>query len=272
MGLVQDSEQFVRNAWNAVDEMGGDIPPNKNLANLPEGIASIPTGPAVPKSLEQLKEMINRGREIAVGSEISDTWNGSSNPLIVAQKLDSSNNASYGGAIGYILVRKYVDPNNKQIIASPVTYEQSDVPNYLNNAYFNSCSNELKKILSSITISIVDKNWSINNLSDQKFFLMSVTELYGVEELTSVTTNNKTVGIPFEYWKSKTGLSSPSSSANQGRIVYTSTNTVARTWTRSNTGWGSSTFKYLGADGGIYDTQPNASTNGFLPACFIGKD
>lgn len=269
MGLVQDSKQFVKDAWNAVDEVGGDIPPNKNLANLPEGIASVPTGPVSPKSLEQLKRLIDQGREIAVGAEIPDTWNGNDNPLIVAQNLNPTNNSSYSGAVGVILIRKYVDPISQRfspIGSSGVDYTTSMVRDYLDNDYLSSCSDDLRGMLSNINVPYYNGS-AVTQLSS-KWFLMSDYEV--CSNRSAAATGSNVEGIMWQYWKDQTGLSAPNSGANDGRILRDNTNTARPSWLRT---------RYNNASS-VCNTSNNGSVNfndavtylGVLPACFIGKD
>lgn len=89
-----------------------------------------------------------------VGREIADTWNGEDAPLIVAQYLDSTNNEAYGGAEGVICMRKYAVGFGTPLDSVQCTqYHTSSMRNeYLSNVYLEGCSNELKAVISTISI------------------------------------------------------------------------------------------------------------------------
>lgn len=231
----------------------------KNLANLPGAIASIPQGPSwdpTNPTLATLKEAINAGIDIEIGLEIPDTYNGASNPLIVAQNLNNTNNTAYGGAEGVILVRKYVEPTAQVFHMSSVNYTTSTVRSFLNGTYLNNCSDAIKSIISDISIPYN------NTMVQSKFFLMSDRE---------VCSNRSSVveGEMWDYWKQKTRLSSPSSGYNNGRIMKASNGAAQRVWLRSQYQY--SYVCLVALDGSVGSDTPGLSL-GVLPACFIGKD
>ncbi len=261
MSLASDtknSEGFIKSAYLAAEEMGAEMPEQKNLANLSTTIATIPTGPSLPV----LKKTLDKGTapsEFPVGTEIEDTYAGNPNPLIVAQYLDSTNNSAYKGAVGVILIRKFVEPVS-QVFGSGVNYPTSTIKNFLDTTYLGNCSAELKAVISPISIrysGAVTSVWVDNN----NWFLMSGIETGG--------TSQPGEGIFWDYWKQKTGLTSPTDGSRAGRIVRDRTGTARYAWLRS---------RYR-VDGGVYEIFLNGaldagvpqSSDGVLPACFIAK-
>lgn len=259
--------------WDMIDEMGGDTSMPHNLQNMAEAILSIPTGPAVPTSLAELKEMVNRGREIAIGTEIPDTYNDVSNPLIVVQNLNSSNNSVYGGANGVILQRKFITDVG-QIWNSTATsnnYVTSTINTFLNSVYLNRCSTGLQGMITEIEIPVVTREAGDAKVS-AKWFLPSIEEIYG-EPSAQYAPGYGREGLYFPYWKAKTGLSAPSNAANAGRIakVGSSSGAAGYWWLRSyhsNLGnaWG------VVIDGMLYYYGVANTNIGVAPCCFVGKD
>lgn len=262
---INSIASHLTEAYDAVAEMGGESPANKNLANLAAAVDSIATGPAVPTSLAQLKQMVDAGREIVIGTEIPDTYAGNSNPLIVAQNLNSTNNADYGGAEGVILVRKFVDPTN-QTFGSSADYTTSAIKNFLDTTYFENCSESLKTVISDISVQYY--NGSSKTTVASKLFLMSAYEVccqgnYGAAGYE---------GIMFDLWKERTGLSSPSSMGanNAGRKMKDRNGTALYTWVRS-IGSASSNYAMNVSPNGALQVRPPHQSAGVLPACFVAK-
>lgn len=279
MGLVQNIATSIKNAWDAVEEMGGAVPENKNLANLPAGIMSIPTGPlppGVPTTLEELKQMVNRGREIAVGTEIEDTYNGQSNPWIVVANLNDSNvykKADDSNFTGAILQRKFIT-NVGQVwnnYGSNQIYRTSAINTYLNNTYLNNCSTQIKEIID--TVKIPSKTTTSLEYVQAKISLPSVEEVYGDASQFGGAGQNQE-GQYFEYWKNKTKLSNPSNTANTGRVATLTTGTAQNWWLRSAYfSTGTTGVWYVATNSGALLNAAFYETNiGILPICFIGKD
>lgn len=259
--------------WDMIDEMGGDTSMPHNLQNMAEAILSIPTGPAVPTSLAELREMVNRGREIAIGTEIPDTYNGDSNPLIVVQNLNGSNNSAYDGVIGVVLQRKFITDVGQiwNSIGSDNNYATSTINTFLNSTYLDRCSSELQNILTEIEVPVVTRASGDVKVS-AKWFLPSIEEIYG-DPSAQYAPGYGREGAYFSYWKTKTGLSSPSNAANAGRIVKVSSNSGAAGywWLRSYHAQGSNAWGVV-TDGMLY-YYGLANTNiGVAPCCFVGKD
>lgn len=238
---IQSMYNHNKLCWDAIDEMGGDTSAPHNLQNLAPAIRSIPTGPGVPKSLEELKQMVNRGREIVIGTEIPDIYGGHSNPLIVAQNLNSSNNSDYSGAEGVILVRKYAEALGTKF---------TTIYDFLANEYLHNCSAELQALISTIDIPYYDG--STVNLMPYKWFLMSN------KEIGSSLVSWKE-GFTWDYWKTYSN-----------RVVKGTDGNAQGWWLRSR--YNASSVTVISASGSDYYSTPTATTYAVYPACFIAKD
>lgn len=221
-------------------------------------------------SLASLKEALDGGyADIAypVGMEIEDTYDGHSNPLIVAQYLDESNNSRYGGAEGVICIRKYANPLSQQFntSTSATNYDGSLIQNFLNTTYLEKCSDNIRNTVSKLIIPWNNGTEIVG--VESKFFLMSKTEIKG-----TTTTSDTSIGfegIGWQYWIEKTGLFSGSNNANSGRIVRDISNNAQAWWTRSKDG--SNIWHVIGT-GEIKNTSGASNTIAVVPACFISKD
>lgn len=242
---------------------GVEVPEDVMIEDLPEYIAQIGTGeswdPENP-TLEGLKYAINNDIDVAVGTEIPDTYDGNDNPLIVAQKLDSSNNSAYDGALGVILIRKYVEPISQEF-GSSSDYNASVIKNFLDTTCYDNCSDSLKTVAADINIPYY--NGSSMTTVTGKLFPMSAYEVCNQG-------NNDTEGIMWDLWKQKTGLSSPDamSANNSGRIMRDRDGTARNVWLRTR--YSSSRVCNVYTGGSVGTTTLNYNF-GVLPACFIAK-
>lgn len=239
-------------AYAAIEEMGGTSPEHKNFANLAAAVETITGGGGL--TLAGLKKALLTGKNLPdIGTEIPDEYNGNKNPLIVAQYLDSTNNSSYGGAVGAILIRKYVEPVS-QTFGSTAIYSTSTIKSFLDKNYLNNCSDAIKSLIAEVSV-------PYNNTTVKgKFFLMSNIEI------CCRGSNGVTEGVMWDFWKQKTGLTSPSDSANSGRIMKDRSGTARAVWLRSCNGDSYAYFVSTPGGGG-YSLPSN--TYGVLPACFI---
>lgn len=245
----------------AIISKGVDVPESELIDTyagyIDQIITSSPWDPASP-TLEGLKYAIDNDIEIPVGTEIPDTYDAQNNPLIVAQKLDSSNNSSYGGAVGTILIRKYAT-SVTHVWGQDANYSTSEIHSYLNSGYVNNCSNSLRTLVSQINVPYFDGT-AVKSLV-ATFFLMSCTELLAPDSPSSL-------GIPFDYWKLKTNITTPTYAANSGRIVANSSGVGEICWLRSYAD--SRNIRTLVQSGAISGTSPTVAYS-ILPACFIAK-
>lgn len=254
---------YTKAIYTELQNQGYTLPEKLNLANVVPTLQSTPTPPYDPNNptLTGLKNAMKSGDYSAfpVGTEFPDTYNGHSSPLILVQYLNSTNNTLYNGAVGALVMRKYADATSPFASSSAGQYyPSSDIKDFMAGNYYNNCSDEIKKLLSDITINMRDG--TIHQLLC-KWFIPSEIEVGGKSD-----TNPNTEGIFWDYWKSKTGLSTPSASANTGRIINNLSNSPIITWTRTNTGLGSD--RCIGTNGAII---PGTLTdaNGVLATGFI---
>lgn len=217
-------------------------------------------------SLEDLKTVLEKGIGPDVypaGAELPDTWNGNSNPLIVAQYLHSGNNSSYGGAEGVILIRKYVEPTEYEW-GDKTGYNGSIVKDFIDTTYLENCSEALKSAISDISIPRYSSSNGMNYLQ-VKWFLMSAYEVCN-QGIADPAGNE---GIMWDYWKRKTGLSTPDDfdEANNGRIMRDRNGTAQNVWLRSQ--FYGSIVGFVHTSGSVDGYAPSGHQNGVLPACFI---
>lgn len=224
-----------------------------------------------PGSVEDLKAQLKADTakdNFPIGTEIPDTYAGHSNPLIVAQYLDSSNNTKYGGVEGVILVRKYAEAVGTKW-GSDANYGQAPILNFLQTTYLNNTSEELKSLLSPISVQYNDTitgSTTTYTLSDQLWFLMSDYEVLGY------VTQQRT-GINWDYWKQKTGLSGDGNSAARVSRIQKDVNGNDRSvWLRSKYALKQNSYINLYGDIVVGNTIYNNTSLGVLPACFISKN
>lgn len=260
---IKDAKAAIR---QAIIDKGVEVPETEKLDTYYSYIDQItgkPSGPTGDGTLADLKLALsteNPAEYYPVGTEIPDTYDGNDNPLIVAQYLNSSNNSTYGGAVGVILMRKYVEPTS-QVFGTNNDYRTSTVKSYLDTTYLDNCSSELKSIISDINIPWYYSSTGYTTVTS-RWFLMSDREVNSLL-WTQVE------GFAWDYWKQKTGLSSPNANANPGRILYASEGAPSTSLLRSN--GGSTSIGYVQNTGRIFYTTPTSSA-GVLPACFIAKE
>lgn len=108
----------------------------------------------------------------------------------------------------------------------------------------------------------MDIQYYNGTIVNNKMFLMSDREVCSNYSLVAE-------GIMWDYWKQKTGLTSPSSDNNSGRIMKDRNGTAQYVWLRSR--YTTKTACYVSVYGGILDLGSQNSI-GVLPACFISKD
>lgn len=257
---IQSMYNHTKAVYDKIDEMGGELPANKNLKNLAAAILSIPTGP----TLERLKRALDAGNaeeKYPIGTEIEDTYAGHSNPLIVAQYLNNTNNSNYGNAEGAILLRKYVEPVSQKFVDSgTVQYSVSAAKAFLDSTYLENCSEELKAVISGLKVSY----WSDGVLTTTgKWFLMARDEL-----LSSAASSAQNPG--WMYWIKKAGTSELANADSEARIMRDSNGTAYAIWTRDRSATNANNEVTVTTAGGI-SSLAATNTSAILPACFIAK-
>lgn len=190
-----------------------------------------------------------------VNTQIDDYTNGSYDPWLIGHY-----GTQYGDSeiTGVYLYRKYVHPVD-MAWGTGDNYADSDINTYLNSTYFNSCSDAIKNAVAQIDLPLV------NGTTPAKMWLMSAAEVMGMS-------TGYAGGVAWDGWKERTGLTSPSTQPNVGRVM--AKGEIAngsgdawrlRTEMENNSGEASVTF-----DGAIRGITSNVEA-GIVPACFIPK-
>lgn len=193
-----------------------------------------------------------------IGTEIPDTISGKSNPLIVTQYL--SNNSLYGGASGVLLTRKYLD-DAAVPFGSSRYYGSSSILAYLNDIYYEACSEELKSLLSTIEVRYSSDG---NYKASGKWHIPSATEI-GLDY--------SGMGEFLMLWQQRLGSSTPSNSSKGGRILRDSAGVSHAWWTRTTDFYSSTTRPgvYVGTSGELIYTALTDNRR-FIAMCFVAKD
>lgn len=207
-------------------------------------------------TLTQFKTALDNGTAATtypVGTQIDDTTNGSYDPLIVAH-YGKGYGTDHNGAY---LFRKYIYPVEKAW-GDVGTYENSTINTWLNGDYFNSCSADIKAMAKQIHVPVV------NGYVPAKIFLMS-----GVETMS--LSGSADAGMVWDYWKEKTGLTSPSTVANTGRVMSAGelTNGHGEAWWLRTIDVTNGGAAQITGDGSCRLTPLTANPMGVVPALFI---
>lgn len=251
---IAKSAEYIRASYRAVSARGGGITGNKNLANLRAAVESIPTSPLV--SLKMALRNGTAGNKFPLLSEIDDVCEGYSNPWIVGHY-----GRGYGtGGSGVYLFRKYTTMSSVSWATYNFeTFADGDIQRFLENTYPSLCSEEIRSLASEISLPYRISGGQAEIKT--KFFINSPLEMMG----------GMGYGEPWDGWKKKTGLSSSSTLANEGRVFYfpdggKSLGVWTRTWNKS--GYAMS----VGGDGTIYSSTGIKSSKPLLVCCFISAD
>lgn len=212
--------------------------------------------------LSDLKEALNNGTaetSFPVGTEIYDTTDGTYDPFIVVQYLNDDNNATYGGATGVLLQRKYATDNTIVFnSANNTIFGQSELLSYLNGEYFNKCSSDVKNLASEISVrSFVNgKTYDANT----KVFVPSVTEI-------QASTPSSTMPPSWQYYSDR--ISTPTAGIDSDRVFKSTTSGAVDVWLRD--GVSDTDVYYIYNNGAV---TSNSCTVGYhaVPCIFIAKD
>lgn len=253
--------------------IGGVLPSMRNLANLPEAIASIPQGPATLSDFKNAVRFGNAQKRFPIGTEFVDVYGGQNNPVIVVQYLDSTNNSTYGGAEGALLQRKYATDVGQRwnTTDNNASYLTSAIYSYLTNTHFNNLSQDLKDILNDISIAVSTSGGI--SMSTAKLFLPSMEEMYG-DASVAWAPGTSVEGSYFPYWKDKTGLDVPSNGNNAGRQIKrdSESGAIINLWLRSRYSGNATNVWIVGTNGNIGSGATNSTNRGIIPVYFVGKD
>lgn len=223
------------------------------IMKLQKGAAWDPENPTI----EGLRAALDSGNtdDIEIGTEIPDEWDGENNPLIVGTKQVMLGPDGYYNAIG--LTRKYLTSASTYAYGSSPDYPTSTIFAYLNGDYLEKCSDALKDNLLEASVKWFDG--SIMHNVPGKVHLFSGWELMGLYSSGE--------GSPWELWKQRTKLSSPTDSTNSGRIMYTSAGTQAEWWARS---WRSANAAINVGNYGDTGNSNTTAKKGIVPEFWIG--
>lgn len=210
-------------------------------------------------TLEGLKAALDSGDKEAFkpNTIIPDTYKGEEFNWVVG---------SYGLATmsdmnvkeGVYLFSDKIVVQSLQFDPNSAYYNESNVHEWLNGYFFSNCSDTMKSLVGEISVTGSDFTHAVN----AKVWLMSVAEVMG--ELPSSSNGG---GTMWDAWKIRTGLSLPSTAANDGRIVeYNGINQYW--WTRSFAS--SSSVYYVSPYGGIGSYNISSSCS-IIPAFFMPK-
>lgn len=220
-------------------------------------------------TITNFKTALNSGEaeiKFPVGSEIEDQYDGMDNPLIVVQYLDSSNSASYNGAEGVILMRKYAIALDDLRFSTTTScnYPDSLVYSQLaNSSYLDKCSNEIQNAISEIDIPYFTPTVGIGSLHCN-WFLPSGIETGGTDQAGE--------GIYWEYYKKNSGSSTPTNSAVASRIATTLDGTQVRTWIRTTASTGNPGTPMAIFTTGVENSSGGTNGSYIRPACFVAKE
>lgn len=275
---ITNYKTYLTAAWQSIKNKGGTLPTNKNAVNLALAISSIQSGggsgsgggsssggPTITDFCNALDANIDTCMaQYPVGTELEDTYDGQSAPLIVAMYDFSAGNTGYGNAVdGVFLIRKYA------IFTPGILFDMEgmsgswsssgQLAQFLDGEYFNKCSSKIKEKVHAVKYPAYggydfSAKWSIN----------STTEVLGASRTSD--------GVVWDYWKKQTGLSSASDAANSNRICRSSDSQVVGCWLRTS-GADRDQACSIDTDGSIYRRQASFYTTGMgvRPICFISK-
>lgn len=269
----------LSDAYDKIDEMGGELPNHCNLENLATAISTISGGgggggggwnPSNP-TLEGLKDAINKGANVPIGVEIPDTYAGADNPLIVVQKLDSTNNSNYNGAEGFILQRKYC--TNQVNVCDTFDadgYVGSSPYKYLASSYANNCSDAIMDIISDISVRV---QYSTPQAVTAKWFIPSVEEVYGDPSAHGTYNKWGAEGKVFQYYLDNGGgVATNNASSSRVAMLSTNTSTAVPWWLRTAFPYGVAVLYRVTANGTVEYAKGMNELAYLRPCCFISKN
>lgn len=241
---------------------GVEVPEDVMIEDLPEYIAQINAGPSWDPenpTLEGLKAALDAGDYTAFPANtlIPDKYGDTDINWVVGQYGEATMADGTKKEGVYLFKDKALSSN--QPFGSSGFYDQSPINTYLNGTYLNGCSESLKQIVGEIELPLY-----LGRNVNAKLWLMSVVEIMGV------TTNNGEDGIsPWEAWKLRTGLSSPTTGPSNGRVMKNESGSAVSWWTRSANS-GSNVYS-VDTNGSITQFAGISQSLGIVLALFIPK-
>lgn len=244
--------EALKTAHTYFDEQVGLI-----LSDLDTGNgASGPYDPNNP-TLSGLKKALaaENYNVFPIGTKVLDSSD-AENPWVVAH-YGSAKDANNEEVRGVYLIKKYALSDSLAFASAKKSdYSTSTIKDYLTNTYYPALPEEWKESITEIKIPYYNGSTLIT--LNEKVWLMSVTELYGV--------NQEEEGEAFQYWKNKTDLASAKNETSL-RIIQDKTGEGVNVWTRSR--YNSETVYGNDKTGSIRQFTGTTSPQFILPACFI---
>lgn len=249
----------------SIIDKGVDVPEDAKIEDYPGYITQIVSGgggydPDNP-TLEGLKAALDAGDYTAFppNTPIPDKYGDTDINWVVGHygTATMSDGTTKEGV--YLFKDRALDTQMTLTNSHPYT-NTSTIPTYLNDTYFPGCSETLKSLVGEISLPV-----ATNKTSPNKLWLMSLGEMMVVEP-----TEANGGGVPWDAWKIRTGLTSPSIDNNVGRVISRQNGTVTTWWPRmsdSSMYWG-----IMNTAGGYAQQRLQYSlASWLLPACFIPK-
>lgn len=255
MSIQTELERLVgakESMRQSIINKGVDVPEDAKIEDYPEYIAQI--GRVVLKELKAALDLGNYN-VFPANTSIPDTYNGAAFNWVVGHygTATMSDGSTKDGV--YLFADKIVTT----MAFSPNSYyNESTINTWLNSTFLSACSDTMKNLVGEISVTGSDAAHATN----AKMWLMSVGEVMG--EAPSAANGG---GVGWDAWKIRTGLSNPSRSSNDGRIMQY--NGSAQAW-RTRSFASTSTVCGVNVIGLIYDGSLSYAT-GVIPACFIAK-
>lgn len=197
---IQAAEQYLKAAWQAIDDRSGVLPAELNMKNLSEAILSIHGGVGdLGKFQRDLRLDYAAAQEkYPVGTEFEDEWDGTSAPLIIVnyQKVQATDGELKDGVI---LQRRY--PTEK-VFVSGSTYPTgfNELSAYLNSEYYEKSSEMVKSVAQEVTVPIdIFISNAVGGHINGKWFAPTSANVCFVSGQTETTNVN------FAYWLNLTG-------------------------------------------------------------------
>lgn len=248
---IQAAEQYLKAAWQAIDDRSGVLPAELNMKNLSEAILSIHGGVGdLGKFQRDLRLDYAAAQEkYPVGTEFDDEWDGTSAPLIIVnyQKVQATDGELKDGVI---LQRRY--PTEKAF-ATGSTYPAglNELSAYLNSEYYEKSSEMVKSVIQEVTVPIDTTSVpGITYNTHGKWFAPSATNVCG-RSATGATSNEN-----WAYWLAVTGGSVSTSDTPARRITTQDGEAVAIVLYSYYTGSNHYYMNYITTNGGIMFVDP----------------
>lgn len=267
---VENTAKYLREAYVALEDKGATVAGDKNMANLAGAVQSIKAGGSTVFTLEAFCNALDTSldscmKKYPVGTRLDDTYDGQSDPLVVAMYTSSSVSGYTGTKAGAFLIRQYAfytpdlmfDPEGSMAKWN----DASPISQFLNNEYLNKCSDKLKERVTSVLYPA----YSSTGITAHPWSISSAVEVMGASMSGD--------GTAWDFWKQVVMSTSTSDTANSNRICYDRDSKVVKCWLRTH-GGSLDQACCIDSDGSVYRRQASFSTTnmGVRPICFIGRD